>query len=214
MRFCREHLTLYAVTDRACLGARPLADAVEVAIRGGVTMVQLREKSLEVTDRRLFLSEAEELARICRKYGVPFIVNDDVEVALESRADGVHLGQDDTDAREARRILGNDAVIGVTARSVDEAVAAETAGADYIGVGAVFGTATKMNTRHIGVEGLRAITSAVHTPAVAIGGVNISNIDKLKDSGASGVAVVSAIFGAPDIESACRELRRAAGGIL
>ena len=150
MRFCREHLTLYAVTDRACLGALPLADAVEASIRGGVTMVQLREKSLEVTDRSLFIDEAEELARICHEYGIPFIVNDDVEVALESHADGVHLGQDDMNAREARRILGNDAVIGVTARSVDEAAAAEAAGADYIGVGAVFGTATKMNTRHIG----------------------------------------------------------------
>lgn len=214
MRFCREHLTLYAVTDRACLGARPLADAVEAAICGGVTMVQLREKSLEVTDRSLFLDEAEELARICRKYIVPFIVNDDVEVALTSRADGVHLGQDDMNAREARRILGKDAIIGVTARSVEEAVAAEAAGADYIGIGAVFGTATKMNTRHIGVEGLRTITNATHIPAVAIGGVNLSNISELKDSGASGVAVVSAIFGASDIESACRELRKAAGGIL
>ena len=214
MRFCREHLSLYAVTDRVCLGARPRADAVEASIRGGVTMVQLREKSLEVTNRSLFLDEAEELAHICHKYGIPFIVNDDVEVALESHADGVHLGQDDTDAREARRILGKDAIIGVTARSVVEAVAAEAARADYIGVGAVFGTATKMNTRHIGVEGLRAITNAVHIPAVAIGGVNLSNIGELKDSGASGVAVVSAIFGACDIESACRELRRAAGGIL
>ena len=214
MRFCREHLTLYAVTDRACLGARPLADAVEASIRGGVTMVQLREKSLEVTDRSLFLDEAEELARICHKYGVPFIVNDDVEIALLSHADGVHLGQDDTDAREARRILGKDAVIGVTARSADEAIAAEAAGADYLGVGAVFGTATKTDTRNIGVDGLRAITRAVRIPAVAIGGVKPSNISALAGSGASGVAVVSAIFGADDIESACRELKAAVGGIL
>lgn len=211
MRFCREHLTLYAVTDRACLGARPLADAVEASIRGGVTMVQLREKRI---DRRDFLAEAEELARICRDFGVPFIVNDDVEIALLSHADGVHLGQDDTDAREARRILGKDAVIGVTARSADEAIAAEAAGADYLGVGAVFGTATKTDTRNIGVDGLRAITRAVRIPAVAIGGVKPSNISALAGSGASGVAVVSAIFGADDIESACRELKAAVGGIL
>ncbi len=211
MKFCREHLALYAVTDRACLGGRRLADAVEAAIRGGVTMVQLREKRI---DRRDFLAEAEELARICRDFGVPFIVNDDVEIALLSHADGVHLGQDDTDAREARRILGKDAVIGVTARSADEAVAAEAAGADYLGVGAVFGTATKTDTRNIGVDGLRAITRAVRIPAVAIGGVKPSNISALTGSGASGVAVVSAIFGADDIESACRELKAAVGGIL
>ena len=211
MKFCREHLALYAVTDRNCLGGRRLADAVEAAIRGGVTMVQLREKRI---DRRDFLAEAEELARICRDFGVPFIVNDDVEIALLSHADGVHLGQDDTDAREARRILGKDAVIGVTARSADEAIAAEAAGADYLGVGAVFGTATKTDTRNIGVDGLRAITRAVRIPAVAIGGVKPSNISALAGSGASGVAVVSAIFGADDIESACRELKAAVGGIL
>ena len=211
MKFCREHLALYAVTDRNCLGGRRLADAVEAAIRGGVTMVQLREKRI---DRRDFLAEAEELARICRDFGVPFIVNDDVEIALLSHADGVHLGQDDTDAREARRILGKDAVIGVTARSADEAVAAEAAGADYLGVGAVFGTSTKTDTRNIGVDGLRAITRAVRIPAVAIGGVKPSNISALAGSGASGVAVVSAIFGADDIESACRELKAAVGGIL
>ena len=211
MKFCREHLALYAVTDRNCLGGRRLADAVEAAIRGGVTMVQLREKHI---DRRDFLAEAEELARICRDFGVPFIVNDDVEIALLSHADGVHLGQDDTDAREARRILGKDAVIGVTARSADEAVAAEAVGADYLGVGAVFGTATKTDTRNIGIDGLRAITRAVRIPAVAIGGVKPSNISALAGSGASGVAVVSAIFGADDIESACRELKAAVGGIL
>ena len=211
MKFCREHLALYAVTDRNCLGGRRLADAVEAAIRGGVTMVQLREKRI---DRRDFLAEAEELARICRDFGVPFIVNDDVEIALLSHADGVHLGQDDTDAREARRILGKDAVIGVTARSADEAIAAEAAGADYLGVGAVFGTATKTDTRNSGVDGLRAITRAVRIPAVAIGGVKPSNISALAGSGASGVAVVSAIFGADDIESACRELKAAVGGIL
>ena len=204
MNFDKNSLRLYAVTDRAWVGRQTLCQQVEAALQGGVTCVQLREKHL---DRDAFLAEARQICALCRRYGVPFIVNDDLDVALACGADGVHVGQDDMPAAEVRRRAGRRLIVGVSAHTPEEARLAEAAGADYLGAGAVFGSATKTDASLLTPAGLQAVCAAVHIPVVAIGGVNAGNILQLQGSGAAGAAVVSGIFGAPDITAACRELR-------
>lgn len=205
---CRpEDMLVYAVTDRAWLKGENLKDQVEKALKGGVTFVQLREKNL---DRRLFLEEAAAIKELCDSFHVPFVINDDVEIALASGADGVHVGQKDMDVKEARRRLGPGKIIGVSCKTVEQAKAAEAGGADYLGVGAMYPTDTKSDTSQVTVETLKAICRAVDIPVVAIGGIRADRIQPLKGTGADGVAVVSAIFGQPDIEAAARGLRETA----
>ena len=207
MKLINDMLRLYAVTDRAWLRGRTLLEQVEDALRGGATMVQLREKAL---DEDAFLREAIALAKLCHRYGVPLLINDNVEIARRSGADGVHVGQEDMAAEEVRGILGSDMIVGVTAKTVEQALRAQDAGADYLGSGAVFGSSTKLNAKPMTRETLSAITHAVSIPVVAIGGIHSGNILELAGTGIAGVAVVSGIFAAENIEEECRLLRRLA----
>lgn len=207
MNCTAEMLRLYAVTDRAWVGKLTLPQQVEAALKGGVTCVQLREKNLADSS---ILAEAREISALCKQYRVPFILNDNVALAAQCGADGVHLGQEDMDPAQARRILGPDAIIGVSAHNVAEAKAAVAAGADYLGCGAMFATTTKTNVTALPKETLRAICAAVGVPVVAIGGISKQNLLSLAHCGEAGVALVSAIFAAEDIEEECRELRRLA----
>lgn len=201
----RDMLRLYAVTDSRWLAGEDLADVVRRAIEGGVTCVQLREKDVSRA-RRVEL--AREVGAVCRAAGVPFLVDDDVACALEAGADGVHVGQQDSSCRAAREALGPDAIVGVSAQTVEQALAAQADGADYLGVGAVFPTATKTDAQAVGLQGLRAICAAVDIPVVAIGGVGPGNVAELAGTGAAGAAVVSAIFASDDVRAAARGLRR------
>lgn len=207
MNCTAEMLRLYAVTDRAWVGKLTLPQQVEAALKGGATCVQLREKNLADSS---ILAEAREISALCKQYRVPFILNDNVALAAQCGADGVHLGQEDMDPAEARRILGPDAIIGVSAHNVAEAKAAVAAGADYLGCGAMFATTTKTNVTALPKETLQAICAAVGVPVVAIGGISKQNLLSLAHCGEAGVALVSAIFAAEDIEEECRELRRLA----
>ena len=199
----KQAMQLYAVTDRAWTGKQTLMQQVEAAIKGGATMVQLREKTL---DRESFFNEAVEMRKLCSRYGVPFIVNDDIEIAIACAADGVHVGQEDLEAGKARKLLGKSRIIGVSAKTPEQARAAQAAGADYLGCGAMFATSTKINTSCIGPEALKAVCAAVDIPVCAIGGITKENMPLLAGSGADGAALVSAIFGAEDIEAECRRL--------
>ncbi|MEC4185429.1 thiamine phosphate synthase [Adlercreutzia sp. R21] len=207
----RGALKLYAVTDNAWLGQRTLAECVGEALAGGATFVQLRDKHASAKELR---AEAAELLVLCRTAGVPFVVNDDVECALTVGADGVHVGQDDMACERARALLGPDAIVGVSTQTVEQARAAEAAGADYLGVGGVAGTATKPEAGVLTPEEFRAIAAAVDIPIVAIGGVNAKTMPLLTDLDVDGAAVVSAIFAADDIEAATRELSRIIGETL
>ena len=200
----RSSMLLYAVTDRAWLQGRTLADCVKQAIGGGATFVQLREKE---APREEIAELGRELLKLCREAGVPFVIDDDVEIALEIGADGVHVGQDDMACENARAVLGPEAIVGVSAQTVEQALAAQAAGADYLGVGALIPTPTKPDAVDVTYEELRAICYAVDIPVVGIGGLNVRTIGKLKGSHADGAAVVSAIFAADDCEAAARELR-------
>ena len=202
---CKDALRLYAVTDRSWLGGNTLAAQVELALRGGATLVQLREKELELDQ---FVSEAVEIKALCDRYGVPLIINDSVEVALRCGAQGVHVGQSDMEAARARELLGPDKWIGVSARTLEEARRAEEQGADYLGVGAVYSTSTKLDARAVSHDTLHKICETVSIPVVAIGGISADNLLTLHGSGIAGVAVVSAIFAQPDIEAATCTLRR------
>ena len=204
-RNLKEALRLYAVTDNAWLGERTLAQCVEEALAGGATFVQLRDKHAGEGELR---AEAIELLALCRAAGVPFVVNDDVEAALAVGADGVHVGQDDMACERARALLGPDAIVGVSAQTVEQARAAEAAGADYLGVGGVRGTATKPEAGVLTPEEFRAIAAAVDIPIVAIGGVNAETTPLLADLNVDGAAVVSAIFAADDIRASTAELSR------
>ena len=204
MKCDKRHMLLYAVTDRAWTGKQTLYEQVEAALKGGVTCVQLREKELDET---AFLQEAKELCALCRRYGVPFLVNDNVEIAIACGADGIHVGQEDLAAGEVRRRVGENMLLGVSVHTVEEACQAVRDGADYLGLGAVFPTSTKTDVEQMSNETLRAICDAVDVPIVAIGGINRGNILRLAGSGVDGVALVSAIFSAEDIEGTCRELR-------
>lgn len=203
---CDNHtMLLYAVTDRAWVGRQSLYEQVEAALRGGVTCVQLREKELNEED---FLKEAMALSALCRQYGVPFFINDNVEIALACHADGIHVGQEDMSAAQVRQRVGSGMMIGVSVHSVGEALEAVRNGADCLGVGAMFSTSTKTDVDVLTKETLRDICAAVDVPVVAIGGIGKSNIARLSGTGVDGVALVSAIFAAEDIESECRLLRR------
>lgn len=204
MKCDKRHMLLYAVTDRAWIGEQTLYQQVEAALKGGVTCVQLREKDL---DEAAFLQEAKEICALCRQYQVPFIVNDNVDIAIACGADGIHVGQEDMIANEVRRRVGDRMLLGVSVHTVEEAQEAVRNGADYLGLGAVFPTSTKTDVEQMPNETLRAICEAVDVPIVAIGGINQDNIGRLSGSGVDGVALVSAIFSAADIEAACRELR-------
>lgn len=202
---------LYAVTDRGWLGGETLYSQVEKALKGGATMIQLREKEL---DEAAFLAEAKQIKGLCRYYGVPFIINDSVKIAEAVGADGVHVGQSDMEAGSARAELGRDKILGVSAQSVEQAVLAEKRGADYLGVGAVFPTGTKADADAVSLDTLRDICSAVSIPVVAIGGISLENAARLRGTGIRGISVVSAIFAASDIEAASRALRSLAAQIV
>lgn len=204
MKFAESMLRLYAVTDRSWVGTQALYEQVEQALRGGATCVQLREKELNDTD---FLAEAKELKILCARYGVPLIINDNVELALKVDADGVHVGQEDMDARDVRNLIGADKILGVTAKTVEQAQKAQLAGADYLGSGAVFGSTTKPNAKPMSRELLQTICASVSIPVVAIGGIHRGNIASLAGTGIRGAAVVSGIFAAADIEEECFRLR-------
>lgn len=197
-------LRLYAVTDRRWLCGKPLPEAVEYVLKGGATCVQLREKALG--DKAL-LEEACSLATICHRYGAPLLINDCVEAVVRSGADGVHLGQEDMNVAAARARLGKEKIIGVTAKTVDQALRAQKEGADYLGCGAIFGSETKPNAVSMRMETLREICRAVTIPVVAIGNVNLGNIVQLAGVGVAGAAVISGIFAAENIEQECRNLR-------
>ena len=202
---CSEkELMLYAVTDRHWLGDETLYDQVKKALDGGATFVQLREKNL---DRADFLAEALEIQKLCREYGVPFVINDEVSIAKDIDADGVHVGQSDMEAMDVRKIFGPDKILGVSAQTVEQAMIAEKHGADYLGVGAVFATGSKDDADDVSHETLKAICEAVSIPVIAIGGITKDNIFELAGSGICGVAVISAIFGQKDIKKATEELK-------
>jgi thiamine-phosphate pyrophosphorylase len=198
-----EDLLVYAVTDRSWLKGESLYSQVEKALKGGATFIQLREKELA---EEQFLKEAIEINELCKMYNVPFVINDNVDIACKMDADGVHVGQSDMDAGNVREKLGANKIIGVSAQTVEQALLAERCGADYLGVGAVFPTGTKLDAVEVSYETLKAICDAVHIPVVAIGGITRDNIIELKGSGVSGVAVVSAIFANKDIEAATKLL--------
>lgn len=200
----KKDLLLYAVTDRTWLGDETLYQQVEKTLKGGATFIQLREKHLDDT---AFLEEAVELKDLCRRYHVPFVINDNVEIALRMDADGVHVGQSDMEAGNVREKLGPDKIIGVSAQTVEQAVLAEQRGADYLGVGAVFPTGSKDDADDVSHETLKAICEAVSIPVIAIGGISRNNVMELAGSGICGIAVISAIFAQPDIEAATKELR-------
>ena len=202
---CDKHtMLLYAVTDRAWVGEQTLYQQVESALKGGATCVQLREKHLDDAD---FLQEAIEIHALCQQYGVPLFINDNVDVAVKCHAEGIHVGQEDMAAAQVRARVGEGMMIGVSVHSVEEALEAVKHGADCLGVGAAFATHTKTDVDVLPHETLKAICDAVDIPVVAIGGIHKENLLRLKGTGVNGVALVSAIFGAEDIEAECRELK-------
>ena len=207
----KEQLKLYAITDRSWLGNATLYEQVEQALKGGATMVQLREKQL---DEDAVEGEAEEILKLCHRYHAPFIINDHVELAARIGADGVHIGQSDMELMRAREILGQDKIIGVTAKTIEQAKAAEDGGAGYLGSGAVFGSSTKLDAKPMEHALLQEICDSVSIPVVAIGGITAANLLQLKGRGMAGVAVVSGIFACPDIEAGTRELRELMDQIL
>ncbi len=201
----KESLLLYAVTDRAWLNGRTLYEQVEEALKGGATFIQLREKTL---DEETFLQEAIEIQNLCKKYNVPFVVNDNVDIAVKMNADGVHVGQSDMEAGDVRAKIGASKILGVSAQTVEQAVLAEARGADYLGVGAVFPTGSKDDADDVSHETLKAICEAVNIPVIAIGGISKGNVLELKGTGICGIAVISAIFAQKDIEASTNELKK------
>lgn len=199
----RRALLLYAVTDRSWVGEMTFCEQVKASLDGGITLLQLREKGMAYDE---FLREAKDVKTLADSYHVPFIINDNVEIALEADADGVHVGQSDMEAGRVRQKLGPDKILGVSARTVEQALQAEKMGADYLGVGAVFATSTKEDADVISRDTLKEICQAVSIPVVAIGGIRRDNMMQLTGSGAAGVSVISGIYGQPDIRKACEEL--------
>lgn len=210
-RCAQKDLTLYAITDRHWLNGQTLKSQVEKALKGGATMIQIREKDLNEKD---FLLEAEELLALCRSYNVPFIVNDNVELAVKIGADGVHVGQSDMNARDVRALIGNDKILGVSTQTVEQALFAQECGADYLGVGAVFPTGSKDDAEVLDRKTLMDICKAVSIPVVAIGGITKDNIRELKGTGIAGISVISAIFAQKDIQNATAELLKRTEEIL
>lgn len=206
-----NYLELYAVTDRHWLGNQTLFDQVKEALDGGATCIQLREKQL---DDKNFLQEAIEIQKLCKQYQVPFIVNDNVEIAKDMHADGIHVGQSDMEALDVRKALGNDVILGVSAQTVEQAKKAEAHGADYLGVGAVFPTGSKDDADDVSHETLKAICEAVSIPVIAIGGITQDNVKELAGSGIVGIAVISAIFAQQHITQATKDLKQATEQML
>ena len=200
----KKDLLLYAVTDRHWLEEKSLYEVVKESLDGGVTFVQLREKNLS---DEIFLEEAKVIKELCDEYKVPFVINDNVDIALAMNADGVHVGQSDMEAGDVREKLGPDKIIGVSAQTVEQAVLAEKRGADYLGVGAVFPTGSKDDAIEVSHETLKAICEAVSIPVIAIGGITHDNVKELAGSGICGIAVISAIYAQKDIEKAARDLK-------
>ena len=211
MKLSKDDLLLYAITDRGNLDKKVFFEKIEEALQGGVTILQLREKEL---DEDSFINEAIEVKKICRKHGVPLIINDNVNVALKSGADGVHVGIEDMPIEEIRRTVPDSFIIGATCKTVEQAQSAERLGADYMGVGAVFPSPTKKNAVRITREQLKEICTSVSIPAVAIGGISLENVDELKGGGMSGIAVVSAVFSADDIQKAASLLKEKAKSLI
>lgn len=211
MKLSKDDLLLYAITDRGSLDKKVFFEKIEEALQGGVTILQLREKEL---DEDSFTVEAIEVKAICRKYGVPLIINDNVDVALKSGADGVHVGIEDMPIDEIRRKAPDSFIIGATCKTVEQAQSAERLGADYMGVGAVFPSPTKKNAVRITREQLKEICSSVSIPAVAIGGITLENVGELQGGGMSGIAVVSAVFSADDIQKAASLLKEKAKSLI
>lgn len=207
MSFDKKDLLLYAVTDRSWLGGKTLLQQAEEALQGGVTMLQLREKDL---DEKAFLEEAIAVRALCARYKVPFLIDDNVPLALRCGADGVHVGQSDMEAEKARQAIGPGRILGVSVQTVEQALRAQAAGADYLGVGAVFSTSTKLDADTVSFNVLREICMATDIPVVAIGGISEANIRKLSGSGITGVAVVSALFASPAPDEAARRLAQLA----
>lgn len=204
MKFDKNALRLYVVTDRSWLGDKTLAEEVEKILDSGATFLQLREKDM---DHDTMLSEAKQIGKIAKEKGIPFVINDSVDICLQSDADGVHVGQKDQNAKEVRAMIGPDKILGVSAQTVEQALKAQAAGADYLGVGAVFGTTTKPDANEVSLQTLKEICEAVSIPVVAIGGIHAGNVMELKSSGANGIAVISAIFAQKDVEDATKKLR-------
>lgn len=204
MKCDKRDLLLYAVTDRSWLNGETLYQQVEKTLRGGATFIQLREKNL---DEEHFLEEAKEIQKLCQQYQVPFVINDNIDIALAIDADGVHVGQSDMEAGDVREKLGPDKIIGVSAHTVEQAVLAEQRGADYLGVGAVFSTSSKDDAQSVSHKTLKAICEAVQIPVIAIGGITKENVSQISGSGICGIAVISAIFAQPDIQAATEELK-------
>ena len=211
MKLSKDDLLLYAITDRGNLDKKVFFEKIEEALQGGVTILQLREKEL---DEDSFINEAIEVKNICRKHGIPLIINDNVNVALKSGADGVHVGIEDMPIDEIRRTVPDSFIIGATCKTVEQAQSAERLGADYMGVGAVFPSPTKKNAVRITREQLKEICASVSIPAVAIGGISLENVDELKGGGMSGIAVVSAVFSADDIQKAASLLKEKAKSLI
>ena len=211
MKLSKDDLLLYAITDRGSLDKNVFFEKIEEALQGGVTILQLREKEL---DEDSFTDEAIEVKAICRKYGVPLIINDNVNVAIKSGADGVHVGIEDMPIDEIRRKTPDSFIIGATCKTVEQAQSAERLGADYMGVGAVFPSPTKKNAVRITREQLKEICSSVSIPAVAIGGITLENVGELQGGGMSGIAVVSAVFSADDIQKAASLLKEKAKSLI
>ena len=205
MKCDKKDLLLYAVTDRSWLNGKTLYEQVEQALKGGVSFVQLREKNLNT---EAFLQEAIQIQSLCRTYGVPFVINDNIDIALAMNADGVHVGQKDMEVSKVRAKLGPGKLIGVSAQTVEQAVKAEKEGASYLGVGAVFATDSKLDAIEVSHETLKEICKSVKIPVVAIGGINRENVMELSESGICGVAVISAIFAQSDIEKATYDLKK------
>ena len=204
MKFSKDTLLLYVVTDRAWVGKQTLYEQIEEAILGGATIVQLREKNLSEDE---FLEEALKVKELCNRYDVPLIINDNIEIAMKSGADGVHVGIEDVPVGEIRKNVGEDFIIGATAKTVEQAVKAQQAGANYLGVGAVFPSPTKKNAIRITNQQLKEICTSVDIPVVAIGGITYENMDEIRGCEMDGIAVVSAVFGATDIVKATNELK-------
>ena len=211
MKLDKKDLLLYAVTDRHWLGDRTLYEVVKESLDGGATFIQLREKNL---DQAHFLEEARELKKLCAEYQVPFVINDNVDIAMQVDADGVHVGQSDMETGDVRAKLGPDKIIGVSAQTVEQAILAEKRGADYLGVGAVFPTGSKDDADDVSHETLRAICQAVSIPVIAIGGITVENTPLLKGTGICGIAVISAIYGQENIPEATGKLKDVTGRMV
>lgn len=204
MKCDKKDLLLYAVTDRSWQNGETLYSQVEKTLKGGTTFIQLREKML---DEEIFLEEAKELKKLCKKYQVPFVINDNVDIAITMEADGVHVGQHDMEAGNVREKIGPNKILGVSAQTVEQAILAEQRGADYLGVGAVFPTGSKADADEVSFKTLKAICEAVSIPVIAIGGISKDNVMQLAQTGICGIAVISALFAQPDIEKAAMELK-------